>query len=157
MDLILDVRERIGARLFVVGDVKQGIYRFRGAEGNAFIELDDRFGERALPAPRTYNLTRNFRSGEQLLDSMHPWFTEWGSRELLPYGPVTDCGRASGTRTAARLRRIERIAAKDFAEEAASTVERWQTLEPDDSIGILCRENWQASPYRRRPQARAVV
>ena len=38
MELILDVRQIVGARLFVVGDVKQGIYRFRGAEGNAFKE-----------------------------------------------------------------------------------------------------------------------
>lgn len=30
MDLILEVSTRLGARLFVVGDAKQGIYRFRG-------------------------------------------------------------------------------------------------------------------------------
>ena len=32
MDLILEISQRLDARLFVVGDVKQGIYRFRGAE-----------------------------------------------------------------------------------------------------------------------------
>ena len=39
IDLVLELRERLDCRLFVVGDVKQGIYRFRGAEGNAFEEL----------------------------------------------------------------------------------------------------------------------
>ena len=94
MDLILDVRERIGAWLFVVGDVKQGIYRFRGAEGNAFKELDDRVVDRRLPKPRTFNLTRNFRSGQRLLDSLHPWFAEWGAARP----PAVRRGRSPATR-----------------------------------------------------------
>lgn len=144
MDLILDVRERLGARLFVVGDVKQGIYRFRGAEGNAFEELAARIGSRQLEPAKTYDLTRNFRSGELLLDSLDPWFTSWGREGLLPY--------TAGDRLRPRARRqdssqratIERVSAKDFAKEAAAVVERWVTQVPEGTIGILCRENWQA-------------
>lgn len=149
MDLILDVRERLGARLFVVGDVKQGIYRFRGAEGNAFEELGGRISSRKLEPPTMYDLTRNFRSGEILLDSLHPWFAAWGREDLLPY--------TAGDRLRPRLRErdnsqratIERISAKDFAKEAAAVVERWVAHEPEDTIGILCRENWQAIEVQR--------
>jgi len=144
MDLVLDVRERLGGRLFVVGDVKQGIYRFRGAEGNAFEELEDRFTSRALPEARTYDLTRNFRSGQKLLDSMHPWFAAWGTDDLLPYDLGDQLRPHTRDHDRSTAARIERIAKKDFAEEAASTVARWQVLDPTCSIGILCRENWQA-------------
>ncbi|MCF6376419.1 ATP-dependent helicase [Nocardioides KLBMP 9356] len=144
MELVLDVRERLGARLFVVGDVKQGIYRFRGAEGNAFEELEDRYKSRDLAPARAYDLTRNFRSGEILLDSLHPWFMAWGHQDLLPYELGDRLRPRHRDRDTSRRATIEEIAAKDFAEEAAAMVARWQVLEPDDSIGILCRENWQA-------------
>ncbi|WP_027860118.1 exodeoxyribonuclease V subunit beta [Marmoricola sp. URHB0036] len=156
MDLVLDVRERLGARLFVVGDVKQGIYRFRGAEGNAFHELDERFGARELPAPRTYNLTRNFRSGEKLLDSMHPWFAAWGSEDLLPYSPQDRLRPQIRQTDPSCPASIERISVKDFAVEAAAIVERWQTPESGDQIGILCRENWQAIAVQRAVRERKL-
>lgn len=144
MDLILDVRERLGARLFVVGDVKQGIYRFRGAEGNAFEELEGRIAKRKLQPARNYDLTRNFRSGEILLDSLDPWFAAWGREELLPYESGDRLRPRKRERDMSQRATIERIAAKDFAKEAAAVVERWVAHEPGDSIGILCRENWQA-------------
>jgi superfamily I DNA/RNA helicase len=144
MELILDVRERLGARLFVVGDVKQGIYRFRGAEGNAFEELEARHESRKLAPATAYDLTKNFRSGEILLDSLHPWFAAWGREDLLPYRAGDRLRPRKRDRDKSRRATIERIAAKDFAKEAAAVVERWVEHEPDDSIGILCRENWQA-------------
>ncbi|WP_299926152.1 ATP-dependent helicase [uncultured Nocardioides sp.] len=156
MDLVLDVRERLGARLFVVGDVKQGIYRFRGAEGNAFKELAVRFGDRELASPRTYELTRNFRSGEQLLDSMHPWFSAWGTRELLPYGAGDRLRPRSRDNDASKAATIKRVRAKDFAEEAAALVERWDKVEQGSTIGILCRENWQAIAVQKAVRDRKL-
>lgn len=156
MDLVLDIRERIGARLFVVGDVKQGIYRFRGAEGNAFNELDERFHSRKLPPALTYNLTRNFRSGEKVLASMHPWFAEWGSRELLPYGPNDRLRPRVRDQDRSLAASVERIWARDFAAEAAALVERWQTLERRDTVGILCRENWQAIAVQKAVRERKL-
>jgi superfamily I DNA/RNA helicase len=154
MDLVLDVRDRIGARLFVVGDVKQGIYRFRGAEGNAFKEMEDRFEARRLSPARSYHLTRNFRSGEKLLDSLHTWFAEWGARDLLPYEAGDRLRPNKRDQDLSSAGTIQRIAAKDFAEEAAALVARWQVLEPTDSVGILCRENWQAIAVQKAVRAR---
>ena len=156
MDLILDVRERVGARLFVVGDVKQGIYRFRGAEGNAFRELGDRVARRPLPQPLTFNLTRNFRSGQRLLDSMHPWFAEWGAQDLLPYDAADQLRpNIAGTDVSVPAS-VERTDARHFAEEAAARVERWETLHPGTSIGILCRENWQAIEVQKAVRKRQL-
>ena len=108
-------------------------------------KLGERIVKRGLPTCRTYNLTRNFRSGEKLLDSMHPWFAQWGQRDLLPY---TDADRLHPyIRTGGDVSNaasVERIHAKDFAANAAARVERWESQHPGTSIGVLCRENWQA-------------
>jgi len=156
MDLVLDVRERLGARLFVVGDVKQGIYRFRGAEGNAFKELTARVDVRKLPSPLSFNLTRNFRSGQKLLDSVHPFFARWGLDGLLPY-ETADRLRPDTTQTdVSGAASLERVDAKDFAEAAAARVDRWETRHAGESIGILCRENWQAIEVQKAVRRRGL-
>jgi superfamily I DNA/RNA helicase len=76
MELMVKIRKVLGANLFVVGDVKQGIYRFRGAEGSAFAEVKKRIVSEGLPLPLAFPLTRNFRSGRVLLDSLHQYFLE---------------------------------------------------------------------------------
>src|SRR5690606_20701765 len=88
LELVLSLKEQLDARLFVVGDVKQGVYRFRGAQGNAFDELLEQCRTRGLPPPSRYSLVRNFRSGPVLLDSLHPHFAAWGREGWLTYdGP----------------------------------------------------------------------
>lgn len=52
--------------MFMVGDVKQSIYRFRHAEPTLFIEKYKRFSSSADPGHRI-DLARNFRSREQVL------------------------------------------------------------------------------------------
>ncbi|MHA6251666.1 helicase-exonuclease AddAB subunit AddA [Oceanobacillus sp. CAU 1775] len=51
---------------FMVGDVKQSVYRFRHAEPNLFIEKYKRFAEPDDPGVRI-DLARNFRSREEVL------------------------------------------------------------------------------------------
>lgn len=58
-------------KLFVVGDVKQSIYRFRGARP----ELFQGFGDR-LSAPGRRALTVNFRSLPEVLDFINALFAE---------------------------------------------------------------------------------
>ncbi|MDQ1910542.1 ATP-dependent helicase [Paenibacillus sp. GD4] len=66
-------------KLFVVGDVKQSIYRFRGADDSAFEKLlgADYGGNKWLPA---YSLQQNYRSSKKLLEVMdQKYFSFWGS------------------------------------------------------------------------------
>ncbi|MGC8639055.1 MAG: UvrD-helicase domain-containing protein [Isosphaeraceae bacterium] len=59
------------SRMFVVGDTKQSIYRFRGAEPAIF----DRWrGE--FPEPGRLNLTENFRSVPGVIDFVNALFAE---------------------------------------------------------------------------------
>ncbi|WP_435006345.1 UvrD-helicase domain-containing protein [Tundrisphaera lichenicola] len=58
-------------RLFLVGDFKQSIYRFRGARPELFRDFRERF-----PADGRLNLTENFRSVPAILDFVNALFAE---------------------------------------------------------------------------------
>ncbi|WP_164966594.1 ATP-dependent helicase, partial [Arcobacter sp. AHV-9/2010] len=128
----------------VVGDAKQGIYRFRGAEGNAFEEMARRVTARGLPALREFPLTRNFRSGPRLLDSLHPFFRRWGGAQLLPYVESDRLRPQPRADDSSRPVHLETGRSNDVATEAASRVARWRARHPGTSVGILGRQNWQA-------------
>jgi len=72
--------------LTVVGDVKQGIYRFRGADSSAFTVLNAAMRNKGLIGCTTYRLSENFRSSRPLVEGMERHFSIWRSDplELLP-------------------------------------------------------------------------
>ncbi|MCG8584931.1 MAG: UvrD-helicase domain-containing protein, partial [Pirellulales bacterium] len=58
-------------KLFFVGDFKQSIYRFRGADPGVFAEL-----QREIPPSGNMSLTRNFRSVPAVLDFVNALFVD---------------------------------------------------------------------------------
>ena len=72
------------ARLFLVGDSKQSIYRFRGAQPRVFQEFRDRIGQQGRLA-----LTENFRSVPAILDFANALFADTfpDPGEALKSGP----------------------------------------------------------------------
>ena len=149
MDLLLALKEKLESRLFVVGDTKQGIYRFRGAEGSAFTELKNRVTERNFELLTPFRLDRNFRSGEVLLDSLHPYFEAWGRKQLLEYTSINRL-RHNVKRTKPSKKLSKKIVAYgNNASEATRIIAAWRTQNPDASIAILCRRNWQAMEVQK--------
>ena len=61
----------VDGRLFLVGDFKQSIYRFRGARPELFLAYRDRF-----PDAGRLDLTENFRSVPAILDFVNALFAE---------------------------------------------------------------------------------
>lgn len=66
--------------LFVVGDIKQSIYRFRGADDEAFTKLQLGMNNWVVDptAPEEYlTLSKNYRSDAKLLRAFDAMFKEW--------------------------------------------------------------------------------
>lgn len=73
-------------RLFVVGDLKQSIYRFRGARLSAFSKLM----QDSLFDWSTYYLTKNYRTDWRLLERFDVIFSSMGAQNYLPYKKDVD-------------------------------------------------------------------
>ena len=74
-----------GRNLFLVGDVKQSIYRFRLADPTIFLEKYRRFrpaAEAGEGEARRMILSKNFRSQEQILEGANFLFRNLMSKEL---------------------------------------------------------------------------
>lgn len=74
-----------GRKLFLVGDVKQSIYRFRLADPEIFTEKYNSFKDddrAAADEPRRVILQENFRSRREILDCANAVFSQCMSREL---------------------------------------------------------------------------
>ncbi len=73
-------------RLFVVGDLKQSIYRFRGARLSAFDQLKtyQKYGW------EIHHLNINYRTDSRLLDIYDDIFQQMGANGYLPYTVADD-------------------------------------------------------------------
>ena len=73
-----------GRRLFMVGDVKQSIYRFRLADPTIFLEKYGRFADAPAPdgTPRRVFLRESFRSRPEVVDAVNSVFGCLMSRSL---------------------------------------------------------------------------
>ncbi len=91
-DAIFRAVSKDGTNRFMVGDVKQSIYRFRLADPAIFLEKYGSYpdAERAAPTGRQrILLSHNFRSGEPVLEAVNAVFSRCMSPAVggLDYGP----------------------------------------------------------------------
>lgn len=166
-------------RLFVVGDVKQCIYRFRGAQENAFEQLNYKGND----AWKFYSLVKNYRTDRDLLNLFHNSFSCMGAsypggEQLLIYGGEdgSESGRLVGTRSfnanfqwteyykelliteekdriPALFREIERqrlLLEKREQESGRKLTGKYK------EIAILVRENWQAETIKKEGKDRGI-
>ncbi|MGN1003291.1 MAG: UvrD-helicase domain-containing protein, partial [Oscillospiraceae bacterium] len=92
-NVLFDALSRDGENLFLVGDVKQSIYRFRLADPTIFLGKYESWppAERAEAGqPRKLLLSRNFRSRPQVLHAANYVFENIMSRACgeMEYGPA---------------------------------------------------------------------
>lgn len=71
----------IGARLFVVGDIKQSIYAFKGATDEAFDILESEMKGNLC----YYSLRNNYRTCANIMKVMEKYFFAWSDEGLLRY------------------------------------------------------------------------
>lgn len=164
IESLLRIAELLDYKLFLVGDIKQCIYRFRGAEEKAFDQLHI---ERNPDKWIEYALQRNYRTDRYLLDIFDKSFSAWGANNsLLTYGKgdrllgtkdyngqyVSDISKFyrcllaknDEMRIPTLIEEIKRIQRRIQYEEAHGV----NLTSKEKSIAILVRENWQADMIR---------
>ena len=92
-DSLFRAVSREGKNRFMVGDVKQSIYRFRLADPTIFIRKYNAYPDAAEVGPEDRQrilLSQNFRSGEAILDAVNAVFSRCMSPRVgdLTYGPA---------------------------------------------------------------------
>ena len=81
----IEMQKKIGFNLFIVGDLKQSIYRFRGATMTAFEKMGCDNGKWL-----SFTLNINYRSDRRLLEEYEKVFSSMGKLNLLKYIPEED-------------------------------------------------------------------
>ncbi len=139
-------------KLFVVGDLKQSIYRFRGATISAFdlIRTDETKWEE-------FSLTINYRTDKRLLDRFDAIFSKMGARGYLPFSKGKDSLRSNiDTYLPAHelITKLEYEGDEQRMEILFVEIERQKGIIKyllkfhklsckDMTIAILVRDNWQ--------------
>ena len=75
IDSIAWISKILQCQLFVVGDIKQSIYRFRGATESAFERLKSELGVNNY---REHVLVNNYRTDYRVLNKLNVIFNNWG-------------------------------------------------------------------------------
>ena len=155
IDSFMKIQKLIGkdCHLFVVGDLKQSIYRFRGATISAFNRLNatpDKWEE--------HTINTNYRTDSRLLELMDEIFREMGTNTWLPYSYDYDhlvseleCGAEDDNlfrcvpyhgKSEEQLDTLINL----LKQERSRIIELEKTRKlssEEKTIAILVRENWQ--------------
>ena len=139
--------------LFVVGDVKQSIYRFRGATDQAFFVLKRDMQEMHIDSPKEYTLVNNYRTSASVLNRMDQYFKVWGQMGQLQYDkPVIPFNQDPGSMRMVHGKKssqmdtqaedqIARIASDSLNELVARVEESGKPANEKTRVVMLTRSN----------------
>ena len=137
------MKKVFGCQLFVVGDVKQSIYRFRGAEETAFDELKEQLKLKGYDAStvKEYNLIKNYRTSPIVMEKLNSLFRLWGKRGLLTWeADVEACINKDGlTKKFKYGPKYNRISSWDIDRETFKEIK--ELMKKSHHITVLCRSN----------------
>ncbi len=150
-----------GNQLFMVGDVKQSIYRFRQAEPALFMDKYERFPVEPGGAERKVLLKQNFRSARNVLDSVNEVFSAVMHRQTLEIEYDDSAALRPGPEAAAGPETELRLlisADEDTGEEQRVTASaQWESRFIAERIRALVQERDPAQPTRPRYRYRDIV
>lgn len=85
IEMIANLCAHLKCRLFVVGDIKQSIYKFRGANSESFTLLEEKVDKKGGIKFKKFSLNQNYRTMSTILKEFDEIFKVWGDVEVLPY------------------------------------------------------------------------
>lgn len=151
-----------GCQLFVVGDIKQSIYRFRGADYTAFSQLKEQlFNKEHLI--QEFSLRKNYRSTPLLINHFNSLFKKWDqlvdkfeyneSDRLIPVKDnISDEGLVSLNFDETVLKYLlKRLYNKDTAVLVRSNQQVLEMVKRIEKCGYFCEANISGAFYRSLP------
>lgn len=145
--IIADLKKIFGFKLFVVGDPKQSIYRFRGAtDDKAFSVLNNELGYTI----KTYSLVKNYRTNVQLLNYMDSVFKRLNNkRGLLKYSESDYLVGVRNPEIPAEVIKYQIESDDDREEVIVSTIKSFiESTGSDEDLAILVRNNSQVAKIK---------
>jgi len=146
IELMKAFKKVFGFKFFVVGDIKQCIYRFRGAEVKAFDTLTKNNNE----PMRTISLNKNYRTDINLMNKLNDIFASWHLNNDIEY--VGD-DILKGTKNYCETAEIFNIrfdSEQMFEKKLIASIKRLmpKLTGEKDKIAVLVRYNWQIAEIR---------
>ena len=144
-------------KLFVVGDVKQSIYRFRGAVDSAFSRLEDILIRMPGITLNQFELINNYRTAPNVMDAFEKCFVKWSRGDLLTSAEaVRPCHKNQGVFRVVRSTR-KSLDERTFIDELKPLMQDFrkrckeQGLQANEKnrIVVLTRTNRQVSEVAR--------
>jgi DNA helicase II / ATP-dependent DNA helicase PcrA len=145
--------------LFAVGDVKQSIYRFRGADYTAFEQLKEQLVE-LNQTFEEFSLKKNYRSEQPLIHHFNRLFEKWSSQihkfdfnETDKLKPVVQGSEDKGLVTLSlddeNLKHLlKRLYKQDIAVLVRSNRQVQTMVDKIESLGYFCDATVAGSFYR---------
>ncbi|MEH7250426.1 UvrD-helicase domain-containing protein [Neobacillus niacini] len=150
------------SQLFAVGDIKQSIYRFRGADYTAFNQLKSQL-ELANHPFDEFSLKKNYRSEAKLIKQFNRLFDKWSDRikmfqfdetdKLIPVlEDTTHEGLVTLSMNDWNLQHLlKRLYHQDVAVLVRSNRHVRKSVELIESLGFFCEATVSGSFYRSLP------
>lgn len=143
IEFIVNLSVNANIPLLVVGDIKQGIYRFRGANVTAF-ELISKSLEEKGRIIKEHKLVKNYRTASDVLNEIENIFSNW--RKL---GHLANDERMEPTRPKSRALKSYEEYPDRITKEAILDLYNEMVLRPKEKadevrvLSILVRTNWE--------------
>lgn len=170
IDSFLKIKDAIGVecKLFVVGDLKQSIYRFRGANISAFDKL-----KVAQELWSEYTISTNYRTDKKLLRLYDDIFNRMGIEGYIPYKRGEDtlisyidaggeenyllnCIEYNGENEEEFFDKLVQILIRE-KEKIESLDKKKKLSKEEKTIAVLVRENWQIDKVVKEAKKRGIV
>lgn len=167
----LEMHKKLGFKFFIVGDLKQSIYRFRGATMDAFTKMGCTSNDWS-----EYTLNINYRTDKRLLKGFEPLFEQLGEINYLPYDKEKDILVGIKENANFSLPLIEKVSFLSVAqneedglydkllesvcarrEELIKLSETQNLSHAEKTIAILVRTNSQISHVMKAAKAKGIL
>lgn len=130
-------------KLFLVGDLKQAIYRFRGAQSHLFVSFMNTFSKH--PDSQVVSLQENFRSTQPIITLVNHLF----SQQLDPFSPLVAV-HDSSLKHPVCLARLETDAFHVKHVLHWATTQREQLDLSWNDVALLCRNRRQLTYWKQQ-------